>query len=292
MNSLNNKRILYVDLAERSYEVHNFPELFSYVGGLPLGLKLGEQYLADKPLIFATGPLNGFFPFVSKVAGISLDREVLTFYLGGSLASRIRFADYDALVFAGISEAPVGITLDSHNVSFYDDPERLVESALPGRSSRLLFAHSALGEPHVLLDSYFEAPDNLLTQLFTRKGLFGLVVNATKVFPVPTTPDYKELYMRLLDMGKSKMPRELLPQDILPSCVGCPFGCNQAKVGETAGNVLSHSLVACDLPGSIYSDVGITFACLDSLGYAYTHEMLEAVPSLVVDLYRVLERRI
>ncbi len=292
MNYLSSKRVLYVNLTDHTYEVHNFPELFFFVGGLSLGLKLGEQYLAEKPLIFATGPLNGFFPFASKIAVVSLEREIVTFYIGGSLASRIRFADYDAIVLAGASETPVGVVLDSHNVSFYDDASRLIEASLPGRSSKLMFTHSALGEPHVLLDSYFEAPNNLLTPIFIRKNILGITVNATKVFPVPVTSDYKELFMRLLDMGKSKMPRDLLPQTILSSCVGCPFGCTHARVGETAGNALSHSLVGCDLPGSIYSDVGIAFACLDSLGYAYTHEMLEAVPSLVVDLYRTLERRI
>ena len=65
-----------------------------------------------------------------------------------------------------------------------------------------------------------------------------------------------------------------------PSCSGCPLGCERSKTGEMGGNILVHSLVACGYAEDVYSNLGTVIACLDCLGYKYTHEQLEALPDL------------
>ena len=109
MNFLNRK-VLYVNLAKHSFEIKTYPDLHAYLGGLPLGLKLVDLNRDKSPLVFAVGPLNGLFPFVSKTCILEFDpagsvgeKDLDEFYLGGSLSSRIRFAGFDALVVVGKS---------------------------------------------------------------------------------------------------------------------------------------------------------------------------------------------
>ena len=71
MNLLS-KKVLFIDLDRQSSEVKTFPDLNKYIGGVALGLRLHENYKERDPLIFSVGPLNGFFPFVSKTANNSL----------------------------------------------------------------------------------------------------------------------------------------------------------------------------------------------------------------------------
>ena len=118
MNYLS-KKVLYINLEDRTFDVKSFPELHQFIGGLPLALKLGDMFVEQKPLIFAIGPLNGFFPYVSGTCVLNLAKSIESFYLGGSLSSRIRFSGFDAIILEGQSEKPVFLEIDSQGATFF-----------------------------------------------------------------------------------------------------------------------------------------------------------------------------
>ena len=63
-------------------------------------------------------------------------------------------------------------------------------------------------------------------------------------------------------------------------------GMQKSKVGEIGGNVLLNSLVACQFADKIYTDIGVVFSCLNTLGYEYTHEDIENLPELIEETIR------
>ena len=78
----------------------------------------------------------------------------------------------------------------------------------------------------------------------------------------------------------------LIKENTFPSCSLCPMGCKKSNEGEIGGNVLLHSLVACEFAQNIYSDIGIVFSCLNVLGYDYTHEDIENLPKLIEKIFK------
>jgi aldehyde:ferredoxin oxidoreductase len=85
------KKVLIVNLENKTSEVKSFIDLNIYIGGVGLGLKLAEMYKDHNPVIFSIGPLNGFFPFASKTALILNDKGAFEdLYIGGNLSLRIR----------------------------------------------------------------------------------------------------------------------------------------------------------------------------------------------------------
>lgn len=279
-----NKKALCIDLSTHSSEIKSFPELVEFLGGLPLGLKLGEMYIEERPLIFTIGPLNGFFPFVSKTCILDLGDSIKDVYLGGSLSTRLQFAGFDALVLNGISENSTFLQIDSQGAVFLDSEESFFKSSLPGRSSKIEVGESTL------LDGYFETAEDFLSRNLKKRKVRGIMVNATNSFSIKNPLEYSGLYARILEKGLQENP--FLEVGNRPSCSGCPLGCEKSRVGEVSGNVLVHSLVACDHMSNLYSDLGIVFSCLNVLGYDYKHEDLEQIPKLVERLWKDLSQKI
>jgi aldehyde:ferredoxin oxidoreductase len=110
-----------------------------------------------------------------------------------------------------------------------------------------------------------------------QKNIRGIVVTGTKTYELVDKERYEDLYMKILgrteDLTVAKSNK--------PSCAGCPIGCEKSKYGEIGGNVLVHSLVGCAYAEKIYANIGVVFSCLNVLGYDYTHEDIEALPSLI-----------
>ncbi len=274
------KKVLFIDLAKKTSEVKTFPDLYKYFGGVALGLRLYEIYADENPVIFSVGPLNGFFPFVSKTAVVFNQNDVVEdVYLGGYLSTRIKFSDLDAVVLHGKSSKSVMLDIQNDEVTF-KETETLTESlGLPGKNSTLLIKNGGL-----ILDNYFLGYENLLDKKLASKKVLGFGITGTKVFTPAKFDKYEEIYLDIL--GKTK--DITTDKGFFPSCSGCPMGCEKSKLGELGGNVLAHSLVACGFAENIYTDVGTVFSCLNVLGYDYTHEDIENLPSLVQNTLKEL----
>lgn len=279
MSSLN-KKVLFIDLEKNFSEVKTFPDFYKYIGGVGLGLKLYETYQDEDPIIFSVGPLNGFFPFVSKTSVVFNQEGVIEdLYLGGYLSTRIRFADLDSVVIMGVSSEEVVLDLHNNEVSFKGADIAPRSLGLPGKRSFLNFVDNKL-----ILDDYFSPPENFLEKKFIKKRLSGLSITGTNTFAPKDKSKYEELYKQLLD----KTSMLAVEKGFFPSCSGCPMGCAKSNIGEMGGNVLSHSLVACAFADNVYTDVGTVFSCLNILGYDYTHEDIENLPVLVQNVLKKL----
>jgi len=270
---LSSKNVLFIDLENKTSNVKAFPDLHKYVGGVALGLRLFELHKEQDPLIFSVGPLNGMFPYVSKTSVVfNLEGVIEDLYFGGYLSTRIKFTDIDSIVIYGKANEPTVLDIHNDSVSFKPGDADAGSLGLPGKRSFLSYQNKTM-----VLDDYFTVPDNLLEQKFSKKGLTGMAVTGTCTFTPKNINKYKTLYKELLD----KVLDLKVEKGFFPSCSGCPMGCAKSNVGEIGGNVLAHSLVACEFAENIYTDVGTVFSCLNILGYDYTHEDIENLPTLV-----------
>jgi aldehyde:ferredoxin oxidoreductase len=273
MQDLTAKKVLLINLKTQECEVKTYKNLYEYIGGVGLGIKLYEMFADKDPVIFAVGPLNGFYPFASKTAVILNNQgSIEDVYFGGNLSMRIRYAGVDAIVLCEAGNSPTLLDIHDTNVRFVDTTEDIGSLGLPGKRASVLLENNK-----AILNSYFTAPEGFVEKAFADKQIKGLVVTGTELFSVPDFGKYENLYSTILAM-KDKVT---VDQASYPSCGNCPLGCGKSKLGEIGGNVLIHSLVACQYAEYIYSDIGIIFSCLNTLGYDYKHEDIENLPFLI-----------
>lgn len=274
------KKVLFIDLNNKKYEAKSITELNQYIGGVGVGLKLMLDHVEKDPVIFSVGPLNGFFPYASKTSIVfQSEGAVEDIYIGGSLSTRIKFAGLDSIVIHGRSKEPIILDITSDTVSFRSTEEDLDSLGLPGKRSVL--------KPMIdkfTLDDYFITPDKFLENNISKKNVRGIVITGTKTYEIYDTERYEEQYFKIL----TRAHELTVKRGNNPSCTGCPMGCEKSQKGEIGGNVLIHSLVSCAYAKNIYSNIGVVFSCLNVLGYDYTHEDIEALPTLIENILREL----
>jgi len=124
-------RILTVDLASGRGNVVTMDGRDKVAGGSGLGALLFEKYgLADKPwhnpdqpLIFAIGPLTGYYPLMSKTVCAfksPYHNQYAESHAGGRSALSMRFADLDALVITGKAKNPSCLAVGSRQLDLKD----------------------------------------------------------------------------------------------------------------------------------------------------------------------------
>jgi hypothetical protein len=279
MDSLTkSKTIAYIDLNKMDYDIKTRVDLSKYIGGVGVGLKLLSEHLEEDPIILSIGPLNGFFPYCSKTSIVSNDNGVIEdIYVGGSLSSRIKFTGLDSIVITGKARKEVTIDIMDDKVSFKPADTEVASLGLPGKRSILSYNED---ERSYVVDRYFAPPERILEKKFPEKKVKDIVITGSRTFAIKNATRYEDLIKKLL----SQHNMVTIEKSNNPSCIGCPMGCKMSRIGEIGGNVLTHSLVACSLAEPIFSDLGITFSCLNYLGYDYTHEDIENFPELVKEV--------
>lgn len=281
------KKVLFVNLTDRQAEVQLLPELFPFVGGVAMGVKLYGLYKDFDPIVISIGPLNGYFPFVSKTCFVvENDGMIEDLYLGGSFSSKLAYGGFDALILAGAADSQLVLDIVDEHVKFLDlgkSGEAGVDFAslgLPGKRSIL-----QMDAGNLLLDGYFGLKMGFVEKKFMAKQLVGLCLTGTKTAQLGDIAKYTTLFKQILAQTGSIG----LEFGSKPSCFGCPLGCSESRIGEMGGNILLHSLVACGYAENVYSNLGTVFACLDVLGYKYTHEQLEALPDIFTKALKEFE---
>jgi len=271
--NLNAKKVLVVNLADKTSEVKSYVELHKYMGGVGLSLKLYEIYYNKEPVILSVGPLNGFFPFVSKTSALlNNDGVVEDSYIGGNLSLRIRYSGLDSIVFIGTADCPTIVDIQNTKTLFHPDDIDIGTLGLPGKRSTL----KNLGK-NLMLSDYFTTPENFLGKALTTKNVAGIVITGTETYTPQDFDRYTQLYHKIL-ARKLELSVE---EGKHHSCGNCPMGCGKSQYGEIGGNVLIHSMVACQYADTIYNDIGTLFSCLNTLGYDYRHEDIEYLPVLI-----------
>ena len=123
--------VLHMDLTSGTSRELHIPGRDSWIGGCGLAALLFEQfglmqedpYHPDQPLVFAIGPLTGYFPLMSKtVLGFlsPYHRQYAESHAGGRLALALRFAGYEALVITGRATTLSCLRVGSSQVTVQD----------------------------------------------------------------------------------------------------------------------------------------------------------------------------
>jgi len=267
--------VVYVDLETLKVSAKSHLDYFSYIGGVGLAYKIIEDNFERNPLVLAVGPFSGIYPYVSKTAVCFLHNEgIREYYMGGKLATSLRFAGVDALVLLGHSKTTkvsINISLDEYIVG-----EKEIDFSLHPESITLHVADN-----NVLIDNYFSVSGGLVHRKFVEKGIENIHIIGNSSLEIFDINGYNEAYEDLMEMIDNV---EVLASTF-PSCSGCPVGCEFARKGEVGtSSYLSHCLVSCSFADKIYTDISTVYRCLSVLGYSYTHEHLEFVEGKIKEV--------
>lgn len=267
------RQVLHIDLTKHKSSFGAFADLGRLLGGLGTGLVLLRQFKDQNPTIFSIGPLNGYFPFVSKVCLLSLvSDKVFESYLSGRAGLMMKFSGIDCLVITGTSPTPVYISVYPGGVVEYFDGEGALESfsksGISGQRTSLTFGHGQSSS-----DNYFQIEAEIGRKLYL-SNLLGLTISGDDSLTLYKMSDYEDLYSDIISKGNMLK----VPYDGKLSCGGCPAGCDFSQFVEQEFDlVLSHCLVACGFASPIYESIPLVFSCLNSLGLPYKHEDLESL---------------
>lgn len=147
-------RTLIVDLATGRGKVVNVDGRNTVVGGSGLAATLFNAYGhvecpwddPQQPLIFAVGPLTGYFPLMSKTVCAfksPYHDQYAESHAGGRSALSLRFADLDALVITGRAAKPSCLSLGSRHLEVREVPYLWgMDVAATGKYLRQMFAGS------------------------------------------------------------------------------------------------------------------------------------------------------
>jgi len=160
-------RIMKMDLTTGKATLLERPGRDLYLGGTGLAAMLFEEFGhmdrdwddPEQPLIFAIGPLTGYYPLMSKTCCAfrsPYHNQYAESYAGGKSALSLRFADLDALVVVGRAERLSALCVGSRRVETRDveymrgfdalRTGRIVRKIFPGSGRRSILRIGPAGE--------------------------------------------------------------------------------------------------------------------------------------------------
>ena len=218
--------ILKINLTEKTTKIEKREDLFEYLGGIGIAVKLLDEECKkkkdalspDQPIIFAIGPLSTIFPCMTKTVAVfksPLTGEYGESYAGGRLASSMRFSGYDAIVLEGRSEDPVYLSIHNKKIRFKNAETlwglpnkvtgRVIRELERGRGYRSIIRIGAAGEnlvryASVNVDSYRHFGRLGLGAVMGSKNLKGMIISGKKSYPIQNFQDYIKLYKKINTM--------------------------------------------------------------------------------------------
>ena len=218
--------ILKINLTEKTTKIEKREDLFEYLGGVGIAVKLLDEECKkkkdalspDQPIIFAIGPLSTIFPCMTKTVAVfksPLTEEYGESYAGGRLASSMRFSGYDAIVLEGRSEDPVYLSIHNKKIRFKNAETlwglpnkvtgRVIRELERGRGYRSIIRIGAAGEnlvryASVNVDSYRHFGRLGLGAVMGSKNLKGMIISGKKSYPIQNFQDYIKLYKKINTM--------------------------------------------------------------------------------------------
>lgn len=213
-------RVLHVDLDTGLSRVLRFGERAGHLGGSGLAAALYAEYgLPDapaldprQPLIFAVGPLTGFFPLMSKVVcgfRSPYTGEWAESHAGGRLGLSLRFAGYDALMITGAARTLSALAVGARSVDVHDVPYlrgadvfstgkhlRRFGKASSGHRSCIRIGpagENGVGYACINVDSFRHFGRLGAGSVMGAKNLKGIVVMGDGVYELPESKAYSKL---------------------------------------------------------------------------------------------------
>lgn len=274
------KTVLFLDLEKREAAVKVFNELYPYLGGRGVAVKIGQMLAGESPIILANGPFTLYFPYAAHTYALfrsPTSGRVEESYVGGAFGAILALAGYDALVIRNRARRPLYVAVEDERVTF----RTLREDGAPlwRKEGRAGLRTVLTAEDGGRVDDHFSFGTNAVSEVLRAKGLAAVVMTGGQTCSLPEAAAFEKAYQELL-AAQGRLP---VKADNQPSCFGCPLGCRYAAEGtqKMGGAHLSPFLVACPFIGDFYDPVPLVFSLLSLLGISLTHEHLESLPSEV-----------
>ncbi|HDD42550.1 MAG TPA: aldehyde:ferredoxin oxidoreductase, partial [Nitrososphaeria archaeon] len=229
-------RVLYIDLARKSYWIENREDLFGrWLGGIGVATQLYREEVPrranplspENAVILSVGPLTGVFPMASKTIAVfksPLNGFFAESHAGGRSASAIRFAGYGAIVIRNSSDRPVYLIVEPERVRFRDGGVlwgvrsaetvgRILREVTPGAGVRSILRIGGAGEKlvryaMVMVETFRHFGRMGLGAVFGSKKLKALVIIPRKVYRPPDLKRYREVYKKIFELTKGPGTRK------------------------------------------------------------------------------------
>jgi aldehyde:ferredoxin oxidoreductase len=213
-------RVLVVNLSEGKGKVVQLDGRNSEAGGSGLAALLFSKYGhpqrpwddPEQPVIFAIGPLTGYFPLMSKTVcsfKSPYHDQYTESHAGGRSALSLCFANLDALVFVGRSDTLCCLKVSSRsleikNVAFMQGMDvlesgKLLRSMFKGSGHRSILRIGIAGENGAAMaginaDTYRHFGRLGGGAAMGAKNLKGIVIQGDAIFPQPEGKEYARLF--------------------------------------------------------------------------------------------------
>jgi aldehyde:ferredoxin oxidoreductase len=216
-------RVMVVNLTDGRGRLQTIDGRNQVAGGSGLGALLFEKYgLPDQPwddsrqpLIFAIGPLTGYFPLMSKTVCAfksPYHDQYTESHGGGRSALSLRFADLDALVITGRAKRPSALMVGSRQLAVRDvhylwgldvmATGKKLRRMVGGSGHRSVLRIGPAGEAcsalaGINVDSYRHFGRLGAGAVMGAKNLKAVVIQGDGSFPLPSQKRYSDLFGRI-----------------------------------------------------------------------------------------------
>ncbi len=213
-------RVLVVNLSSGKGQVVQLDGRYTEAGGSGLAALLFQKYGhperswsdPDQPVIFAIGPLTGYFPLMSKTVcsfKSPYHDQYTESHAGGRSALSLCFANLDALVIVGRSERLCCLTLSSRSLDIkdvgfmkgmdVDEIGKLFREMSPGSGHRTILRIGPAGENGAAMscinvDTYRHFGRLGGGAALGVKNLKGIIIHGDAIFSQPDNKEYSRLY--------------------------------------------------------------------------------------------------
>ena len=216
-------RVLLVDLTSGRGTVESLEGRSVHVGGSGLAAALFERHGQmdepwndpRQPIIFAIGPLTGYFPLMSKTVCAfksPYHDQYAESHAGGRSALALRFADLDALVVTGRADRPVCLSIGSRHLEIKDihylwgkdvgTTGKLLRRMFKGSGHRSILRIGLAGErgsamAGINVDTYRHFGRLGGGAAMGVKNLKGIVIQGDGTFALPEGKAYAKLFQKV-----------------------------------------------------------------------------------------------
>jgi aldehyde:ferredoxin oxidoreductase len=213
-------RVMVVDLEAERGNVVTLPGRDTEIGGSGLAALLYARYGrpdrpwndAEQPVIFAIGPLTGYFPLMSKTVCAfksPYHDQYTESHAGGRTAMALRFADLDALVVTGRAASPCCLSLGSRHLEIKKadflwgmdvaESGKLLRRMFKGSGHRSIMRIGPAGETGAAMacinaDTYRHFGRLGGGAALGAKYLKGIIIQGDADFPRPAGKEYAPLF--------------------------------------------------------------------------------------------------
>ncbi|MGD9331816.1 MAG: aldehyde ferredoxin oxidoreductase N-terminal domain-containing protein [Desulfobacterales bacterium] len=213
-------RVLTVDLSSGRGRILSLDGRDQVAGGSGLAALLFEKLGLpgkpwddpEQPLIFAIGPLTGYFPLMSKTVGAfksPYHDQYAESHAGGRSALALRFADLDALVITGRAATPSCLAVGNHHLDIQDvhylwgknvdATGKMLRRMYPGSGHRSILRIGPAGEigsamAGINVDTYRHFGRLGGGAVMGAKNLKGIVIEGDAAFSLPEGKAYRDLF--------------------------------------------------------------------------------------------------